>query len=75
VSKNISISDEVYRKLKREKGDRSFSEVIDDRLDESARIADVAGQGILDTESIDSVSDDIEELSEGTLNRLEDDVV
>lgn len=75
MSKNISISDEVYRKLKREKGDRSFSEVIDDRLDESARIADVAGQGILDTESIDSVSDDIEELSEGTLNRLEDDVV
>jgi len=75
VSKNISISDEVYRKLKREKGDRSFSEVIDDRLDESARIADVAGQGILDTESIESVSEDIEELSEGTLNRLEDDAV
>jgi len=75
VSKNISISDEVYRKLKREKGDRSFSEVIDDRLDESARIADVAGQGILDTESIESVSEDIEELSEGALNRLEDDAV
>lgn len=75
MSKNISISDEVYRKLKREKGDRSFSEVIDDRLDESARIADVAGQGILDTESIESVSEDIEELSEGTLNRLEDDAV
>lgn len=75
MSKNISISDEVYRKLKREKGDRSFSEVIDDRLDESARIADVAGQGILDTESIESVSEDIEELSEGALNRLEDDAV
>lgn len=75
MSKNISISDEVYRKLKREKGERSFSEVIDDRLEESARIADVAGQGILDAESTESVSEDIEELSEGTLNRLDDDVV
>ena len=75
MSKNISISDEVYRKLKREKGDRSFSEVIEDRLEESARIADVAGQGILDAESVESVAADVEKLSEGTLNRLEDDAV
>ena len=34
MSKNVSISDDVYRRLKREKGDRSFSELIADTLDE-----------------------------------------
>lgn len=34
MSENIPISDEVYRKLKREKGDRSFSEVIQERLND-----------------------------------------
>lgn len=50
MSKNITVSDEVYRKLKREKGDRSFSETIRDKLDEGGKIADVAGQGMFDDE-------------------------
>lgn len=72
MSKNIAISDEVYRKLKREKGDRSFSEVIAERLRSTNRLADVTGQGILDEDAIEAVREDIERLGEGTLTRLDD---
>lgn len=48
MSKNIAISDEVYERLKREKGDRSFSEVIAENLDTGGKIADVSGQQVLD---------------------------
>lgn len=72
MSKNISISDEVYEKLSREKGDRSFSELIEDRLRSTNRLADVMGQGILDEGTYLDVKRDVAELSEGTLTRLED---
>ena len=49
--KRIEVSDEVYRRLKREKGARSFSELIADALDSDGRLADVTGQRILDSES------------------------
>lgn len=71
MSKNIAISDEVYRKLKREKGDRSFSEVIEETLESGGRIADVTGAGVLDREIYGAVEDDIERLSRGTATRLE----
>ena len=72
MSKNIAISDEVYRRLKREKGDRSFSEVIADTLDSGGGLTDVTGQQILDPETYDDVDAEMERLSEGTLNRLTD---
>ena len=72
MSKNISISDEVYRRLKREKGDRSFSEVIAEKLDSGGTIADVAGQGIFDAETSEEVTETIERLSEGTMDRVTD---
>ncbi|WP_299263685.1 antitoxin VapB family protein [Halorientalis sp.] len=72
MSKNISISDEVYRKLKREKGERSFSEVIEDRLESGGKLADVAGQRIFEEGTHEEVKDDIGQLSEGTLDRLDD---
>jgi len=43
MSKNIAISDDVYRELSREKGDRSFSEVIQDHLEARRQLADVTG--------------------------------
>jgi hypothetical protein len=52
MSKNISISDEVYERLKREKGDKSFSELIAEKLDEGHRIEDVSGQQILEPETL-----------------------
>ncbi|MCU4719631.1 antitoxin VapB family protein [Halapricum hydrolyticum] len=58
MTKTIEISDDVYRRLKREKGDRSFSEVIETALDRRGQIADVAGQGIFDAETAERVSDD-----------------
>lgn len=72
VSKNIAISDDVYRALKREKGDRSFSDVIRDKLEDGARIADVTGAGLLDPAVQESVRSDVERMSEGTLSRLDD---
>jgi predicted CopG family antitoxin len=69
MSKNISISDEVYRRLKREKGDRSFSEVIAAKLDGDGELAEVTGMQILEPETYEAVSEEIERLSEGTMHR------
>ncbi|THE64931.1 hypothetical protein D8Y22_09945 [Salinadaptatus halalkaliphilus] len=75
MSKNIAISDEVYRELKREKGDKSFSDVIDETLDDGRKLADIAGAGILDETSYDDTKADIERLSRGTLSRLDDETL
>ncbi|SDF46894.1 antitoxin VapB family protein [Halorientalis regularis] len=57
MSKTITISDEVYWKLKREKGDRSFSEVIEARLEAGGKLADVTGQGIFESGTVDQIED------------------
>lgn len=75
MSKNIAISDDVYRELKREKGDRSFSEVISETLDDGRQLADVTGVGVLDPETHAEVTDEIERLSHGTLSRLDDEAL
>jgi predicted CopG family antitoxin len=75
MSKNIAISDDVYRQLKREKGDRSFSDVIRDHLEERRRLADVTGEGVLDREIQADVKVDVERLSDGTLSRLDDETL
>lgn len=75
MSKNIAISDDVYEALKREKGDRSFSEVIRDRLEDGGTIADVTGAGVLDPEIQESVRDDVERMSDGTLSRVDDETL
>lgn len=75
MSKNIAISDEVYRELKREKGDRSFSDVISDHLEERRQLADVTGAGVLNREAHDAVKEDIRDLSRGTLSNLDDETL
>jgi len=72
MSKNIAISDDVYRRLKREKGDRSFSELIEAKLDDGGKLAEVTGQQVLDPETYEEVSEEIERLSGGTLDRVTD---
>jgi predicted CopG family antitoxin len=72
MSKNISISDDVYERLRREKGDRSFSEVIAEQFDEGASLSDVTGQQILPDDTPEAVKTDVREMSEGTLDRLEE---
>jgi len=75
MSKNIAISDEVYRELKREKGDRSFSEVIESALEDGLRITDVTGQKALGESTYDDIKSDIETLSDGTLSRIDDETL
>lgn len=76
MSKNISVSDDVYRRLKREKGDRSFSEVIEDHLESGCSLTDVTGNEIFASGTHDDdVRDEIELLSEGTLERVDDETV
>ena len=72
MSKNITISDDVYRRLKREKGDRSFNELIEERLDRSGQLADVTGQKIFDPETHEQVSEEVDTLSVGTLEKHTD---
>jgi predicted CopG family antitoxin len=72
MSKNIAISDEVYRRLKKEKGDKSFSELIEEKLDSGGELADVTGQQVLDRETYEEVSEEIERLGNGTLDRVSD---
>ena len=73
MSKKITISDDVYRRLKRENGDRSFSEVIEEKLDSCGTLAEVSGQQLFDAETADRVTDDIESLSHGAVERVADD--
>jgi len=71
MSKNISLSDDVYEALVREKGDRSFSEVIADKLEAGGSLQEVTGQQILDEATYEAVGDDIARLSEATTERLD----
>ena len=72
MSRNITISDDVYRRLKREKGDRSFSNIIEERLNSSGQLADVTGQKIFHPGTHEQVSEKVDTLSVGTLEKHTD---
>lgn len=72
MSRNISVSDDVYDRLRREKDGRSFSEVISDMAERGLRIRDVAGEGILDEETFREVKGEVRGASRGTLERLDE---
>jgi predicted CopG family antitoxin len=74
VTKEITITDDVYRQLQREKGDRSVSEVIAETLDASERLAEVTGQGVLGPDADEAVREEIERSSTGTVDRLDDEI-
>lgn len=73
MSKNISVSDDVYEALKKRKRGRSFSETIRDAVDASGQISDVVGQGVLSDEPLAEVKEEIGRRSRGTLDRLDED--
>ena len=72
MSKIIAISDEVYHRLKKEKGDKSFSELIEEKLESGGQLADVTGQQVLAPETYEMVSEEMQQLSDGTLDRVTD---
>ncbi len=71
MSKNISISDEVYRALKRRKRGRSFSETIEETMEQSGQLSDVVGEGVLSEVDLPKAREEIKDLSRRTLERLE----
>ena len=74
IRKNIAVSDEIYERLKKEKDGKSFSEVIEEKLDSGEKIVEVAGKNILDRETMEKVKKDIRKGSHGSLERIEDEV-
>lgn len=74
MSKNIAISNEVYEKLKREKDGKSFSEVIDEKIDSGGKISEVAGTNILDRETLEEVKESVTDGSKGSIKRSKDEV-
>lgn len=72
MSKNISVSDDVYSRLKREKDGKSFSDVIGEKIDSGAKISDVAGNNVLDKDTMKEVKRDVSKGSDKTLQRLEE---
>ncbi len=69
MSKNISISDDVYQWLKEMKGDESFSSVIR-RLKDSDDLEDINGMNIL--ENWEETEEEIKKMSDKEWERLED---
>jgi predicted CopG family antitoxin len=65
MTERITVSDEVYRRLQREKGDRSISDLIETRLDAGGELADVTGQEIFAPGTFEDVKDDVSSLSDG----------
>lgn len=75
MSKTIAISDDVYELLQREKGDRSFSEVIEEKVQQGGTIAEVAGQEVLASDTYESVEEDVRSMTDGTMDRLDDEAL
>ncbi|MFW5953603.1 MAG: antitoxin VapB family protein [Candidatus Natronoplasma sp.] len=69
MSKNISISDDVYEWLKKMKGDDSFSSAIRE-LRKRKNLEDINGMNIL--EDWESTKSEIKEMSDKEWERLED---
>jgi predicted CopG family antitoxin len=55
MRKHITVTDEVYERLNREKGDRGFSEIIDERLASDGKLTDITGQQLLDPSTFKEV--------------------
>jgi hypothetical protein len=51
---------------------RFFCELIEEKLDSGGELADVTGQRVLDRETYEEVSEEIERLGNGTLDRISD---
>jgi predicted CopG family antitoxin len=69
-SKNISISESAYRKLKAlKKENESFTDAVN-RLTEERSLLEIAG--ILSNEEADDISDNVEGLRDRSRDRVED---
>ena len=69
MARTISVSDDVYEWMKRKKGDRSFSELIRGLMKETD-FEELQGIGFSD--NWEEVEKTVEEASEDTMDRIEE---
>lgn len=72
VSKDISVSDDVYEALKRRKRGRSFSETIEEAIEQSSGLSDLVGKGAFTEIGVAEAKQEVQDQTRGTLKRLED---
>lgn len=68
MARTISVSDEVYEKMKRMKKERSFSELIKNMMKES-NLEELEGIGF--SKDWDKVEEEIEKASDKTADKIE----
>ena len=69
MARTISIADDVFEWLKKEKGDRSYSEVIRDMKKSESDFSKFNGINIT---GFSKVEETVEEASEGSMKELEE---
>lgn len=72
MSKDISVSDDVYEALKRRKRGRSFSEVIKEAIEQRGGLSDLVGKGAFADIDVAEAKQEVQDQTRATLERLDD---
>lgn len=70
MSKTISVADDVYEWMKREKGERSFSELIRDLKKENPDLEEIAGLNVTSGSGMKKLEEEKEAASERTVEKF-----
>lgn len=75
MARTISVADDVFKWLKKEKGNRSYSELLREFKEENdQKFSEVAGMNSLGKTSFKEVEDVIEEASEEKMKEIDEEM-
>lgn len=69
MARTISVADDVFEWLKKEKGDRSYSELLRDLKKQNSNFSEYNG---LNTTDFEEVEETVEKASEETMESIEE---